>query len=232
MLAVLKTVRRSQPAASRGGVKRSPGPGRIGVGRSDPQDQGEVSKRPQEPWLQAEEALLRGLCQRFLTAGLAQARARRATASEGEDEAAEPPPPVVLHPRAAVLAAYQIQWPGVYRDKLAGETLDAMEVSYVRTEDQGRLRTVQGHYERNLKPHQLHPLADGVRIEALQVAAKDGRIRSIDVLVTRANPKADRPLDEPEQLTVEILSVAIPALQAGPGSGRRMQAEPQPVGLP
>ncbi len=123
--------------------------------------------------------------------------------------------------------------PARYLDKLGGATLDGMEICYLRIEDKARFRVVQSHYEKKTRRRTSFtsfPTASASR--TLQTLAKEGRLRSINVLVTKANPKADRPPDEAEQLTVEILSVAIPAWEAGPGSGRRVEAEPSPAEMP
>ena len=151
---------------------------------------------------------------------------RRAAAGAGDADGPDPSPPVALHPRATVAATYQLQWPGVYREKLAGAALDPMDISYVRIEEKARPRTVLGHYQRTIRPHQLHPLADGVRIDAVQETERKAETQSIDVLVTRASPRSDRPPDEPQELTVEILAVTIPALEAGPGTSPREGGAP------
>jgi hypothetical protein len=220
MLAVLKSVRRNEAMPrARVSASRTSGQRR---GAADAPDSGNAADSRQQTegrWLAAEEALLREYCRRFRAAGLARARASRRADGTADDD---PEPPVRLNPGAAVASAYRVQWPGTHREKLTGVPLDPMNVCYVRIEQKARFRSVQAYYERTVKPHQAHRLSDGIWLDELVSSDKQGQARSIDVLVTRVNPKLDRPADEPQELTVEILAVEIPALS----TEARAAAEP------
>jgi hypothetical protein len=52
------------------------------------------------------------------------------------------------------------------------------------------------------------------------------------VLLTRANPKSEKPPDKLQEFTVEILTVRIPVLKAGLRMRAQAGAEPDPDGLP
>ncbi len=219
ILAVLKTARRGRPVAS----------------QPNPKDRRDLKQQRKDPWVDAEETLVRRFCRRFFDAALSQARSQEMkppppVAPPNHD--ADPSPAVALHPRATVVAEYRVQWPGTHAGKLADIAPDPMDISYVRIEQKARPWSVRGHYERTIKGHKVHPVNDGIWIEAILPAAKDGRTRSIDVLVTRANAKADTPPDEPQELTIEILAVAIPSLAAEPAVNRRAAAEPNPDASP
>jgi len=236
MLAVLKTVRGSRSSPDRGDAKRVAILGRLTAKRADSATGVSQVREPpaksDDAWLAVEEALVREYCRRFLVAGLVQDRARRDLARADAPKTAGPPPAIALHPEASVLTSYRVQWPRTRDEKLADATRDVMEVSYVRVEEMAIPRAVLAHYQRTVKPFQLHPLADGVWLETLLPADGEGRCRSIDVVLTRANPKSETPPDKPQELTVEILVVNIPALKAGARTKAQAGAEPDPDGLP
>jgi hypothetical protein len=187
-------------------------------------------KQPKDPWVDFEEALLRDFCHRFSEVAASPRRGDEAKPQPtvgSTEEGGEGTFPVALHPRAEVVAEYTVQWPGKHAGKLAAIEPEPMDVTYVRIEQKARPSSLRGHYERSLKGQKIHPLKDGIWIETVLPAAKDGLTRSIDVLLTRANPKADTPPDEPQELTVEILSVDIPPLETSSGAKRRTTADPE-----
>lgn len=224
VLVVLKSVRRSEAAPrARVPASRTSGQRRGAADSPDAANAADSRQQAENKWLAAEEALVREYCRRFRAAGLAWARASQRNNDAAEDE--EPEPPVRLNPGASVATAYRVEWPGQHRARLPGASLDPMIVSYVRIEQKARLRSMQAYYERTVKPHQVHRLSDGIWLDGLVTGDKQGRARSIDVRVTTVNAKTDRPVDEPQELTVEILAVEIPALTVGTVAERRGAAE-------
>jgi hypothetical protein len=225
ILAVLKSTRRNRPVTAQ---PESKDRGNSVQQRKERRESKE-KKEKKDPWLDAEELLVGEFCRRFSLAALSQVRSATATPRPTPalpDESHDPPFPVALHSRAAVVAKYRVQWPGNHAGKLADTAPDPMEISYLRIEQKARPWSVRGHYERAVKGHKVHPLKDGIWIEAIVPAAKEGRTRSIDVLLTRANPKAETPPDEAQELTVEILTVDIPPLEVAGGVSRRTATDP------
>jgi hypothetical protein len=217
ILAVLKSVRRGRPAASQTASKTR-----------NSQNQ----KPKKDPWVDFEEGLLKDFCRRCSEVAVPpdhgdRTKPRPAAGSAEEDDDAFP---VALHPRSAVVAEHRVQWPGNHAVKLASISPEPMEVTYVRIEQKARPWSLRGYYERTLRAARAHPIQDGVWIETVLPAAKDGRTRSIDVLLTRANSKADAPPDEIQELTVEILAVAIPPLEIGPAAKQRPGTDHQADG--
>lgn len=214
ILAVLKSVRRSRSGGS-------PNPAKARV-------TGARFAAAKDPWLNFEESLVRDFCRRFAEAAVQANRGaegdKPTPSSEGETAL-----PVALHPRAEVVAQYFVRWPGNDAAKLAPISPEPMDVAYVRVEQKARPMSVRGHYERVLKGCAIHPVTDGVWLETLR-SSKDGSLRSIDVLLTRANPKSDTPPDEIQEITVEILSVAVTALE--PATTRRAGATEPTEAIP
>ncbi len=203
ILAVLKNARRNRPAANQTAARP------LGnAGQKHPK----LQRPAKDPWLDFEEAILRDFCQRFAEAAALPNRAAEAEKPASGNDEGEVSLPVPLHPRAEVVAQYRVRWPGNHAAKLASIAPEPMEVSYVRIEQKARPMSVRGHYERTLKGQKMHPVNDGVWLETL-LPAGDGSMHSIDVLLSRANPKADAPPDEVQEITVEILSVAVAAME-------------------
>jgi len=202
ILAVIRSARLKRLAGNQAAAKARGGPAQ----RNPPS---------KDPWLDFEEAVVRDFCQRF-----SEAAALPNHGAEGDKPASrggggEATLPIALHPRAEVVAEYCVRWPGSHAEKLASIAPEPMDVCYVRIEQKARPMSVRGHYERTVKGQKIHPIKDGVWLETL-LSAKDGSARSIDVLLTRANPKAEAPPDETQEITVEILSVAVAAMETTP----------------
>ncbi len=224
IMAVLRSVRGSRPPADRGDRKAA-------------SHVRESSSKQEDGWLAAERALAREYCRRLFAAGLAQARARGVATGEDGPEGAGPPLAIPLHPQASVVAWYRVRWPEAQGAPEAETRKDSTEVSFVRIEETGFPRAVLAHYQRAFQQRtgaagRAHPLADGVWLETLLPADDKGRCRSIDVFLTRANPKSETPPEKRQEITVEVLVVDLSAFQAGPRMKAQARAEPGPDGLP
>lgn len=216
ILTVLRSVRRGRPGANPNSVKA----------RASGQRPSAANK---DPWLDFEGSLVQDFCRRFLEAAVQPnhgAEEKKPTPAAGEAESLLP---VALHPQAEVVAQYRVRWPGDHAAKLAAISPDPMDVVYLRIEQKARPMNVRGHYAKVLKGPGIHPITDGVWLETL-LATKDGASRSIDVLLTRANPKVAVPPEEIQEITVEILSVAVAAMESG--TPRRAGASEPTDGTP
>ncbi len=186
------------------------------TGTRAPSKPAEKKKEPtagrETEWLEAEETLIRGYCQRLCSTALAEA-----VRNKRQPQARWPTPdrlPVALHAEAAVVASLARDWPGTGDDhKLAGVPLEPMHVRYVRIEEKARPDRLVVHYRRQLaKTAQVRKIADGTWLDSLEVDDSTGSRRSVDLVITRAQADSKRPLDESQELTVEILVVELPRL--------------------
>ena len=245
ILPVLKSVRDTRPNADSEEAKRAAASVRSSAKRGDPsKSEAEArktekgkSEKARKAWLAAEEAVVREYCRRLLIAGLEKARDRRASDRAKDAENAVPLAGITLHPEASVVASHRVRWPGVQAAKDGGAGCEPVDVSYVRIEEMGFPRAVLGHYlrvfkQRMDKPAQTHSISDGVWLEGLVSNDEDGQCRSVDVLLTRANAKSETPPDKRQEITVEVLVVTVPSLQAGPRMKAQARAEPVADGLP
>ena len=185
----------------------------------------------ESPWLTLEGSLVREYCRRCFAAGLSEMRARRASGRADAEKVANPSP-IALHPGASPLVLYRMQWPGAFASMVPDSAREPMQITYVRVEDAAIPRAVLSHYYRAVNAPQLHPLKDGVWLDAFVPSDEGGRCRSIDVVLSRANAQSTSPADKPQELTVEILVVDIPALKSGLKTKSRAGTEPDSDDLP
>ncbi len=200
ILAVLKNARRNRPTANQAAAKT----------RNTGQ---RLSPQAKDPWLDFEQAIVHDLCRRLAAAAVLPNRAKESDKATADDSGESSGMPIPLHPRAEIDVQYVVRWPGDHAAKLASLAPDPLEVAYVRIEQRARPMNVRGHYERTLKGPKMHPTKEGVWLETL-LPGKNGAVRSVDVLLSRANPKVDAPPDEMQEITVEILSVTVTGMEA------------------
>ena len=113
-----------------------------------------------------------------------------------------------LHPHAVVNAAYHLEWPGKYVDRLDHLAEDSMQVDYSRIEERAKANKLLSFYRRQVKNCVEHALPNGVWLDGLSNDAGEDRARSIDVILTTADNVPLTSEDE-QELTVEILLIEV-----------------------
>jgi hypothetical protein len=173
------------------------------------QDSGE-GPRPsfESDWIKFTEDLVRDYCRRCHLAALA----RTAAAFQNGGASPESLPtgsPVPIYPNSTVASAFRFDWPGDYGARLPQLADDVMQVSYVRIEKRVKPSSVVAYYRRQVKPCIEHQLVDGLWLDGLSELTKEDRLRSIDVLITRAKSGSPQPANEDQELTIEILCIDV-----------------------
>jgi hypothetical protein len=128
--------------------------------------------------------------------------------------------PLELHEGARVLAEYHVCWPDDLPKRLQTSNVTPLAVHYVRMEDTASLTKINTHYHKQLKGVNGHQRPYGRWLDWMGQGVEHGQARTVDVIITRANPAAAkdgeesttsrRGGDEPELLAIEILVVEIP----------------------
>lgn len=173
-------------------------------------------------WAKLADDLVLVWCDRFRAAALKQTPAD--DSAPAAPAAPAPSLPITLHKDAKITAQYQSRWPGDVQAKLPGVALGVMEISYVRIEGKARPSTTYGFYKRQLKPREqdYRETDERVWIESCRTAPETGRRRSIDILFTwpggakketktttstDKSAKQPKPVEEAEEMVIEILSL-------------------------
>jgi hypothetical protein len=221
-------------------------------GAEPPRSEKEDKARYQ--WMQSTEDLVHSLNNRFLTASQAGAGQRHmiadlaragraspnassisttsassgsATGSSGETPVSRPGRfPLELHEGAHILAEYHVCWPDDLPKRLQNSQVTPLAVHYVRTQDTATMTKINTHYLKQLKGVNGHVRSYGRWLDWMGQGVEHGQARTVDVMITRANPVADedeeespasrRGAEEPEVLGIEILVVEIPEYRASP----------------
>jgi hypothetical protein len=209
-LAVLKSLARenraksSQPLRSAKPIKQS----------NDPeQDSEERPKLTSETdWNKLIEDLVRDYCRRCHMAALARAAAAYRSGAVPSLDVRAADSPVPLQPNSNVNAAYRFDWPDEHVSRLPQIADDVLRVYYLRIEERTKPARLSTYYRRQVKSCIEHTLPDGLWLDGLTEMKKEGRTRSIDVLITRAKSGATPSANEEQELTVEILCIEVPKL--------------------
>ncbi|MCR4412574.1 MAG: hypothetical protein NUV77_09145 [Thermoguttaceae bacterium] len=207
---VLKAARRKTYEGSKAAAVSVPKLRRAGMRPQAKPVEKDPGEELEKEWLKAEEALIRGLCQRLRAAALAEAVRNKRQPQDRWPTLDHFP--VELHADATVVASFACDWPGRPSDhKLGGVPLETMRVRYVRIEEKARLDRLVMHYRRqSLKNAQTRAIADGTWFDSLHVDSATGSRQSVDLFITRSQADSKRPLDESQELTAEILVVELP----------------------
>ena len=144
-------------------------------------------------WMAATESFVRSLNDRFYAAARAQ---RPEAVSPGKL-------PLMLHRGLPVVAEYHMDLPAQLDGRLNG-SLDPLVVHYVRAEGDERYQKVVEFYRRQLDSPAAHNVARGQWLDSQETDSATGRIRSVDVLITRNDPTPRTPTSA-ESLLVELL---------------------------
>jgi len=190
-LAIVKMMPRKQRPVKRSGAKEVP---------TSPEDQSSYD------WLQTSFDTFKDLSARLQTAAQNEA---------GRQSAALENLPFKLPADAAPVAAYQFDWQARVGDKAPGVRLDALKVSYVRIEETAQFTTRRTFYGREAKQATQRDFPNGVWFDGIGEGSEPGMKRTMDILITRSEPKAEGGAREAEPLVIEILSVEVKDPAAG-----------------
>ena len=184
-LAVVKMMPRKQRPARRPEAKQTP---------TSPEDLSSYD------WLQTSFETFKDLCIRFHAAALNES-GRKSTALKNL--------PFKLHPDAAPVAAFQVDWQARVGNKAPGVRLDTLNVSYVRIEETALFATRRSFYQREAKQATQRDFGNGVWFDGIGEGSQPGLKRTIDVLITRSEGEAEGRGRQAEPLVIEILSVEV-----------------------
>jgi hypothetical protein len=148
-----------------------------------------------QEWMDFTQAILKATCQRFYAAAR--------TKSGGDRTADDADLPFKLRPRADVVAVYRLDWPAELNCKSAAAPV--LRVHYVRSQEKTTPVNVLAYYRRQVFTGKEHILADGRWIDSVVIDKE--RTRSVDVLVTKTSNSVLGPLNQEQELTVDILTI-------------------------
>lgn len=171
----------------------------------------EVKRRQEQTaqeWAEFSHAEVAALCQRLH----AVAKGKQAGAGGVEWNADDVNLPFKPHPRATIVAAYQLNWPEDLKGKL--DSAPWLRVRYVRIEQKAQPGRVLAYYRRQLPNAAERPIPNGLWLDTLETLKEEQKSRSIDVFLTKASASVPGLLDQEQELTVEILTVECTALVA------------------
>ena len=167
---------------------------KITEAREAKQRQDKTSKE----WTAFTRNIVQSLCKKFQSASKSQTSSD-AGAHDDVGLAFKP------HPRAAIVAVYQLDWPKELRDKISAPPV--LRVRYVRTEQKTTPSKVAAYYRRQLPECLEHAFPGCFWIEATSTDKTDAVTRSTDVIVSKASEAVPEMNDQEQELIVEILSI-------------------------
>jgi hypothetical protein len=165
-----------------------------------------------EDWNKLTEDLVRNICGCCHKAALDRIADAYREGSSPPTESFPDDTPVKPHPQGKVMAVFRFDWPGKYGPRLPQSAEEAMRVGYVRIEQRAKLDRLPTYYRRQMQPAIEHPTTNCLWLDGLKEMKKEGRLQSVDVLISRPNAKVSLPANEEQELTVEILVVETPHL--------------------
>jgi hypothetical protein len=156
-----------------------------------------------QQWMDFSKNIVRLLCQQFHEA------------ARGDLNVEEDYFSFKLHPRAEVVAAYQLNWPADLGEKAI--VASALQVRYVRAEQRVQPKKVLAYYRRQLPNAKEHPIPNGMWLDSFTQDREANSVCSTDVLLTIAKTTTTvRSLPDQEQLlVVEILRVECDTMDEG-----------------
>jgi hypothetical protein len=201
LLTVVKMLPRKDTAFSRSSTSsREDGKLPIAINKND-----EIRWKEQtsQQWMDFSKSVVRLLCQQFHEA------------ARGDLNIEENFFSFKLHPRADVVAAYQLNWPADLGEKAV--VASALQIRYVRAEQRVQPKKVLAYYRRQLPNAKEHPIPNGLWLDSFAQDREANSVCSTDVLLTMAKTNATvRSLPDQEQLlVVEILSVECDTMDEG-----------------
>jgi hypothetical protein len=143
------------------------------------------------------EKLAQAMCRQLRTAAFAHPDAEEAAGDF----------PVKLPPNAAVAASHHAEWPQGLPDALAKLRLPPLSIHYARIERKARPDKVLAYFRHQLPSAARHLSDHGVWVDDFSMDKRRGHLRSVDVFISKPNKDADMPLDQEQQVIVELLTV-------------------------
>jgi hypothetical protein len=181
-------------------------------------------KKAKEEWMLATESLVKAINERLRLASQgalsgptattnftsSDCGAQATTTDDEESVASRGRMPLRLPPAAQVISEYHLEWPRQWPAQLSGVASPELVVHYVRMEQEERVASVQGFYRRQLKKAESRLIKQGNWLESVERMADAGRVRSVDVMITRPTeaPPRDRTVKEP--LVIDVLWIEAP----------------------
>lgn len=131
-------------------------------------------------------------------------------AQAGAGRGAPPPLPVTLDKGAEILAEYHVTWPDDLEDRPADVIIAPLAIHYVRAKVNDRLTAIASGLQQQLGGVRSRPLENQGRwLDQLAAGSAPGRLRSVDVVVTRLSTDAAPARPGNEDLQIEVLSIEI-----------------------
>jgi hypothetical protein len=116
---------------------------------------------------------------------------------------------LAIQPGARVQEAYRLNWPDDFRDQLPADATGALAICFQRIECVGEANSVAAFYQRQLNQSSLRTIESGRWVDSL-TKPDIGRVRSVDVMITRLDtgPQADHAAAQ--RCTIDLLVVEVP----------------------
>ncbi len=184
----------------------------------------QAEKKAKEEWMTATENMVKAINDRLRAASQGALAVTTTTTNaafndcipggaEETDPSAERTAgglPMRLPAAAQVINEFHLEWPSQWPSSLSGTPAPDLVVHYVRMEQEERVSGVQGFYRRQLKGAESRFIKQGNWLESVERIAETGRLRSIDVTITRPTeaPPRDRTTKEP--LVIDVLWIEVP----------------------
>lgn len=207
-----------------------PGPGHPGVGATPRPAAGTPTMREKEQreqteqeWLRVSSDVVNVLCQRFQQAGLREIEIARQERRRPDFTKALKDLPLELHEaQLTPKPSYRMVLPGEAGKKVSGAAVAPTLIHYVRLEHKEKLSKVVNHYKGLLRTRRVHETPQSVWIDACREGRSQELLRSIDVLITRAQsaqpgmghvpqpgvPAPKRPgAEQEEDLVIQVLVI-------------------------
>lgn len=185
----------------------------------------QAEKQAKEEWMTATEQMVKAINDRLRAASQGALDVQTTTTNAVVDDCApsgdESSPgdssqqtagelPLRLPATAQVINEFHLEWPRQWPSSLGGTPAPELVVHYVRMEQEERVSGVQGFYRRQLKQPDTRYIKQGNWLESVERLSDSGRLRSVDVTITRPTeaPPLDRTAKEP--LIVDVLWIEVP----------------------
>lgn len=157
----------------------------------------ERQEQAAQQWLAFSEKLVQAMCGQYRDVAFRHPDARETPAGF----------PLKLPASAVVVASHHVDWPGELPPALAGLSLPAMRVCYVRIERRARPDRIAAYFRRQLPAVTVRINDRGAWLDEFSVAKKSGLMRSVDVLISKPNKDLGMLIDQEQQVILELLTV-------------------------
>ncbi|MDZ4783357.1 MAG: hypothetical protein SGJ19_24180 [Planctomycetia bacterium] len=181
-------------------------------------------KKAKEEWMVATESLVKAINERLRSASQgalsgatatpnftsSDCGAQATTTDDSETATSRGGLPLRLPTAAQVISEYHLAWPRQWPAQLSSVAGPELVVHYVRMEQEERVASVQGFYRRQLKKSESRLIKQGNWLESVERLPDAGRLRSVDVMITRPTEAPPRDRSAKEPLVVDVLWIETP----------------------